>query len=173
MILRYIADIIIVVGCGYVGMIFASRMDARIKQLNDFEAMLRQLSFNIGFLSLPVREAILRAAETQSGAVRKILDNITALMAGRPDISLAEAWSIAVTNYKSSLCLKSSEIEILKEFSNNIGRGDIKETLDSIQLTVAKLKLVADSAVAMRARDGKLYRGMGFLAGMLIVILLF
>lgn len=173
MILRSIAYLIIVLGCGYMGMMFTARMDARIKQLSELLSMLRQLSFNIGFLSLPVAEAVSRAAENQGGAVRKILDEVSAVMRANPDISPSKAWSGALERHSGELCLKKAEIKALEEFSENVGKGDVRETLDGIQMIAAKLKLASDEAAAERAKDGKLYRGMGFMTGILIVILLF
>lgn len=173
MMIKYIADIIIIMGCGYIGVYMAGKINKRITQLNCFEAALKQLSFNIGFLALPIREAVLKASETQEGVTRKILENITGLMLGRPDISLQYAWQKAICNHKDEIFLKDTEILILEDFLHNIGQGDKNETLNSINAATAKLHLASDEAKAEQEKNGKLYKGMGFLAGILIVILLY
>ena len=173
MIIRCLAYSIIIMGCGYIGLYMSSSIDKRIEQLNDFEYMLKQLSFNISFLSLPMQEAIYKVSETQKGVIRKITENVSGLMLGRPDITMQFAWNHAISNYKNSLYLKESEISILEDFSTYIGNGDKDETLACIRAASAKLHLAADSARDERMKDGKLYKSIGFLSGMLIVILLF
>ena len=84
---RWIANIAVVLGCGYIGVVFASRMEARVRQLEALEAMLTQLAFNIGFLALPLSEAMRQAASGQRGVVRRLLEQVTGLLAGRPEIT--------------------------------------------------------------------------------------
>lgn len=173
MTIRFIAYLSIILGCGYIGLYMASAIDKRIKQLIGFENMVKQLSFNIGFLSLPIRDAIYKASETQEGTIKKIAENVSGIMLGRPDVTMQYAWGCAIKNYKDSLYLKESEIMILEDFSVNIGSGGKEETLDCLKATSAKLHLAIDSARSEQLKDGKLYKGIGFLTGMLIVILLF
>lgn len=170
---RWIANIAVVLGCGYIGVVFASRMEARVRQLEALEAMLTQLAFNIGFLALPLSEAMRQASSGQRGVVRRLLEQVTGLLAGRPEITMKEAWEEAIRRQTGGLCLKQPEMDALYAFAAHLGQGDSKDALDNIQLTAAKLKLARESAQAERARDGKLCKGLGFLTGMLIVILLF
>lgn len=169
--LRRIAALTVVLGCGYLGMLFAARMGRRIRQLEGFEAVLTQLAFNIGFLALPLTEALERTVSGQRGEVRGLLEQIVTYMKERPDVTLQEAWKKSLQLHSGRLCLKQPEIEALYAFAAHLGKGDRQDALENIRLTAAKLKLVREGAQAEQARDGKLYRGLGFLSGILIVIL--
>lgn len=173
MMLMLIADVIVVLGCGYIGAVLASRIDSRIAQIDELEKMLAQLAFNIGFLALPMKDAIKRITAAQGGAVYKILKQTSELMEKYPDITVGEAWNEAIKCNKDLLCLKPDELEALRDFTCNIGKGDCQQSLDNIHITAAKLKLAKEEAVGEKNKNGKLYKGTGFLLGMLIVILLF
>ena len=170
--LRYCADIVVILGCGYIGMVLASGMDARIRQLESLERMMMQLAFNIGFLALPLPEAMRRTTETQQGAIRRVLTHVTELMERFPDITMNDAWEEAIRVCKNSLCLEREELTALNEFARHIGQGDSKAELDNIRLTSAKLKLSIEQAREKQKKDGKLCRGFGFLTGIMIVLVL-
>lgn len=172
MILRFFADTIVILGCGYIGVYISSGIDKRINQLEDLENVFKQLSFNIGFLALPLGEAIYSAAKTQKGVIGLITENISKIMLGRPNITLNIAMEHALKNYEDRLYLTEQELQILKDFSVHTGQGGKKETLDTINAVIAKLHLACANADAERQRNSKLYKGMGFLAGILIVILM-
>lgn len=172
MILRYLADALVIFGCGYIGLYLTSAMDARIQQLESMEAMLTQLAFNIEFLLLPLPEAMKRTAESQQGVARLIMQHITGLMQAFPHISVGEAWEESIYACKKNLHLAPEELSALREFAEHIGQGDSKVAANHIRLTQAKLKLCMEQARSKLQKDGKLYSGLGFLSGMLIVLLL-
>lgn len=172
MILRYLADALVIFGCGYLGLHLTSAMDARIRQLENMGKMLTQLAFNIEFLLLPLPEAIKRTTESQQGVVRALMQHITGLMQAFPHISMGEAWEESVYACKRNLHLAPEELSALREFAQHIGQGDSQVASNHIRLTQAKLKLCLEQARAKRQKDGKLYSGLGFLTGILIVLLL-
>lgn len=172
MILRYLADMLVIFGCGYIGVVLASGLDTRIRQLESLEQMLTQLAFNIGFLALPLPEAIRRTAESQEGMIQNVLNQVTGLLQAYPHITMGEAWDESIRACRGDLCLKQEELAALQEFAQHIGQGDSEAALNNIRLTLAKLKLSAEQAREKRKKDGKLFRGLGFLTGILIVLLL-
>ncbi len=172
MIGRWIANGIVVLGFGYLGLLFAARLDSRVREIETIEKMLTQLSFYIGFLSLPMAEAIQRTAQGQQGSIRLLLDQINDFLQEYPHLPMDEAWEEAVRRHHRKFYLKEEEIQILLDFSKHLGMGDKETVLNQIRLTNAKLKLVGEEAKMEREERGKLYRGIGFLSGMLVVILL-
>ena len=172
MILRYLLDVFVVFGCGYIGLMLASGLDTRIRQLESLEQMLSQLAFNIGFLALPIHEAIRRTADSQQGAVKDLLNHITGLMQTFPHITMKEAWEEAIRACENSLYLEKEECAAFDDFARSVGQGDREAALDAIHLTSAKLKLSIEQAREKRKKDGKLCKGLGFLSGIFIVLVL-
>lgn len=54
MMAKLIADLVVILGCGYLGMFAAAKGDAGIRRLESIEAVLTYLAFQIGFMKLPL-----------------------------------------------------------------------------------------------------------------------
>ncbi len=173
MMLKWLANIVVVLGCGYIGVVLASRIDTRIRQLKALESVFGQLAFNIGFLALPFPEALHRAAQSQRGVIRELIAEIANVMREKPELSPDKVFEFIIPHIGGRLCIGEEEIELIREFLAYAGRGDSQNTMDGIRLTLAKLRISVDEAENQRQRDGKLYRGLGFMAGLLIVVILF
>lgn len=167
-----IADIIVILGCGYIGLFFAFSINNRITQLEAFEKMFTILAFDIEYMALPINEAISRLSNVSDGVVRKILVQTSEFLSIYSNIPFSDAWCRAVQLFKRELFLQKEEINALYDFSKNIGIGDCKQAVNSISMTIAKVKLAKDNALSERDKKSKLYKGAGFLFGILIVLLL-
>ncbi len=170
--LRCLLDLFVIFGCGYIGVILASGLDTRICQLESLGQMLNQLAFNIEFLSLPIHEAILRTADSQHGTVKELLNQVTELMQKYPHITMREAWEEAIRACREGLCLKEDEFATFDVFAKYVGQGDKKTALDAVHLTSAKLTISIEQAKEKQKKDGKLCKGLGFLSGVFIVLVL-
>lgn len=169
-ILRFSAAVILILGGGYVGCLAASPFSVRVEQIELFRLALTQISFNIGFLKLPITRAIEEAAKARKGAVGRILLNAAEKMR---DAEPFDAFSEAIEQNKTYLCMTDADTEIIREFAENLGKGDTESELNNIKAACAKLKLAYDLADAERVKNVKLRRGIGLLGGILAAILLF
>ncbi len=167
-----IADIIVILGCGYIGMSFASRMNDRISQLEEFEKIFSLLAFNIEYMAIPINEAIVKVRSSASGVIRNILEQTLEFLAIYNDIPFSDAWRRAVKMSERDLFLTKEEIKILLDFSLDVGKGDCEHTVNSVKLTIAKIKHAKETAIAEKNKNSKLYKGTGFLLGIFIVLIL-
>ena len=172
MILQYLADMTVILGCGYLGVLYGAKTDRRIRELENLEQMLTQLMFNISFLSLPLAEAIRRTAQSQQGSIRYLLEQVTGLLDTYPHITMREAWAESIRACRGGLSLNPEDLYALESFAENIGMGDCENAKSNIQLTLARLKLNCEQAREKKQKDGKLCKSLGFLSGILIVLLL-
>ena len=169
---RLILYIVIISGCGYIGMAIAGRIDKRISQIKALEAILTQLGFQLGFLAVPFKEALSKAAVCQRGAVRELMEKTVEILSNNPEYSAGEAFEGALRECEEFLYISQAEKEIMREFMVQTGRVDIQRTMDGIKVTSAKLKLAREENEARKNHDGKMYKGLGNLAGIFIVVLL-
>ena len=170
--LMLIADIIVILGCGYIGMSFAYRINSRISQLEEFEKMFSLLVFDIGYMAIPINEAIIRVQSSVSGVVRSVLEQTMEFISMYNDIPFSDAWCRAVKMENRDLFLTKEELNTLFDFSRNVGKGDCEQAVNSIKVTIAKIKLAKENAIAEKNKNSKLYKGAGFLFGILIVLIL-
>lgn len=169
--IKILASAAVIMGGGYIGILFASTLDMRVKQLEQIRLAIEQLGFSIGFLKMPLSDALFGAGKSRDGAVGRILSGAADKI--KKNISPSAAFERAVLENRSSLCVLKEDLEILMEFAKNLGTGDTDSELSNINAACARLKIAQATAEADRGRRGKMWRGIGFLFGMLIVVLLF
>lgn len=169
--MRWIAGACVVLGCGYVGVSYAGGAEMRIRQLKTLEQILCQLEFNIDFLLQPFPGALKKVAGSYPGALGQLLWSAADRVERTPNLPFEKSVQQALEE-TAGIRLKAEEREILLEFFRHTGQGDREKTRDGIRLTGAKIRVVREQAEEEREKDGKLWRSMGFLGGLLIVLLL-
>lgn len=112
-----------------------------------------------------------RAAQGRDDGVGRLFQKMADGMCRHPNLRPEEAFAAAV-NHQSEISLSHWEQEQLEELFSRMGKGDSQAALDGIRLTSAKLKLEREAAEAKQAKDGKMYRGLGFLGGMFLVLIM-
>lgn len=169
---KVIASVIVIIGGGYIGMLMSSRLSVRIMQIEEIDNAVTQLGFNISFLKMSVAKAVLSVAKSRSGAIGEILKEASVQMTksnATPDIAFKRA--VAINGHR--LCITESDRNILKEFVENLGKGDTESEMNNINAVRAKLKVAEGEARGEKEKKGKLWQGAGLLGGILIVVLLF
>ncbi len=165
------AAAIIVLGGGYIGRLAASCYTVRTAQLEQFLEALAQLEFSIGFLKLPAAQALSRAGGSRRGAVSRILKEAAEDISDLKKTPY-EAWGDALNRNGSSLCITDEDAEILMQFADNLGGGDVESERSNIRAARAKLELARRDAKAESERMCRLLKGAGMLGGMLAAVLL-
>ncbi len=172
MILKILAAASVIMGGGYIGIIFSSKLDNRAKQIEQFRLAIAQIGFNIKFLKMPVGMALSNAAKIRHGVVEGIFSS-AAEDISKKSIATATAFERAVLKSRDKLCISKEELEIISDFAENLGKGDVESEINNINASCAKLELARENAENLYAQKGKLYRGLGLLGGILLVIVLF
>ena len=82
--MRLIACAVILAGCGYLGAVFAGAFKKRTESLMLMSDALRQLEFDIDFLSVTLAESFERIALNFDGAVGQVFEYTAARMKKAP-----------------------------------------------------------------------------------------
>ena len=168
--LKAVSAMVIVLGGGYIGSLFASRYSVRVVQLQQLSDALEQLSFNIGFLKMPAAKALDETGRSGRGAISSVLSYASEkIAAGQTPFA---AWESAMRHCSGKLCITEEDSEILFVFAQSLGIGDVESELSNIKAALARLKLAHANAEAERDRMSRLTGGAGYLGGMLVAVIL-
>lgn len=173
MMLRALASAAVILGCGFAGISFAARQQLRVRQIDAFLEFLKAIEFDIVFLRLPAEECLKRTASGSCGVIRSILIDAGEYLGIHKEAKFSEGWKYAAEKHKASICAGNDCMDILLEFAGRFGSGNDEQEKNNIDYTAAKLSYIRNGLSERLASDMKLYRGLGFLCGILIVILLF
>ncbi len=172
MIIRVLCGIIIVLGFCYLGFLYAERLKKRIYQIEWFCDGLSVLAFNIRYMNYPMAEAFEYAGKNSSDVVSEIFNQCAKIMQNDRSKSAGEVFAITIDDKIKALNISKDEVEILKSFSKTLGDCDREAEINNIE--TAKLRLNASLADAKDdvLKKVKMSRGVGFLLGLFIVIVL-
>lgn len=171
-IIRITASVVLILGGGYLGMLAASVFSVRERQLNRLVSVLTRLNFNIAFLHMNIADAMFNASETNRSVVHKLFCTASEYIR-RDGIPPASAFERVLRSLKDELCLTRDDTGIILEFAENLGSGDPESETRNIKAACAKLTVAANEAKGESEQRGKLWRGLGFLGGILTAIILF
>lgn len=172
MILRIFASGIVLLGCAYLGLLFAASYKKRVMQLAEFENALIQLEFDIDFLNIPLADSLKKIERNCEKGVKDVFAYIRERIETDRCINMQSLWKRALSKFKEELFLSDDDKKILIDFSKNLGSGDRINEKNNIKLTLARLGIVGEEAREIAARNSKMCRGLGLLAGIFIVIVL-
>lgn len=172
MIARFAAGLTVLLGCGYFGILLASNYTKRVRQITEFEEAIKQLEFDIDFLNLPLLESLEKTVRSVQGTVKEILRYICERMCEDRCADSERIWHRAFKKFRYELAMTDDDVKILLDFSKNLGSGDKYSEKNNIRATLMKLKLAEDEAREIAKTNVKMYRGLGFLTGIFIVLIL-
>lgn len=170
--IRLILGIIIVLGCGYLGIYYSSDFKVRVSSIEELKTVLQRLEFNISFMNLPLGDAIYKMLATQTGSMQNILKFVANEIKSDRFQSMERIWQEAFENYGNELKLKKEDVEIILEFSKNLGKGDRQSEINNIRAALARLELKHEEAVTSAKENVRLFRSIGLSCGVFIAIIL-
>ena len=177
--IKILSAFIIVAGCSYIGMIRASRLSGRAKQLSRLIFALNSLESDICFKRKPLKEAFESTAYFEDGVIGALFGEAAKTMvspetfSGDERISApAAALGAAIEANRSKLCLTDGDLQIITSLASQLGSGDCETEAANIKAAVEKLKRCEADAAEFKNKYYKLYASLGLFGGLFIVIIL-
>ena len=164
--------LIIIMGSAYIGITYASKYEIAVKQTEAFANSMKMLEFDISFLRLPLHEAFERISKNQSGTVKKIYSFLSNELKEGRSTSVGALFRTAVEKYSSELEVSENTKNVLLDFCNCIGHMNAENEIANIKACYVKLKYYEDEARQIAGKTVKMYRGLGLLGGIFIVLIL-
>lgn len=171
MIVKLIGASLILIVCTVIGFEISSRYRQRPKQIRQFRTALQALEAEIMFGHIPLKEASIRLSKQLPSPINQFFDHFSQLL-DISDIQVKTAWNNSLENITGFTDLKKSDIEILSQFGETLGKHDRYQQQKQIKLTMAHLEREEDEALDMQGKYEKMVKNLGFLIGLLIIILL-
>ena len=170
--LKLFAALIIIFGFAYGGMLLSLRYKKRVAQLEELIDALNFMEFDIDFKQLHLSDSIERIGKSCKGGLRDVFLYVFDHMSKEKCTDMEKVWRKAVDRFREELFLNAEDIEILLDFSKRLGFGSKEHEKNNIKLAMAKLSIALDEARNLSKKNSKMFRGLGFLVGLFVVIVL-
>lgn len=171
--LRIVGAMCIVAGAGGFGCLMAAGLSARVAAIERLSAALQHLESDITYASLPLAEALERAARAAGGEAGSFLRAVAHALAQNDGRPLARIWREAVTACAEDLMLAPVETEAMARLGAVLGGSDRQDQQKHLALARASLARFQAEAEAREARAKRVWQYLGFSLGAMAAIILY
>jgi stage III sporulation protein AB len=165
-------SIIILTATGFLGYYLSADCKKRPVQLRELQSMLAMLENQICFLSDVLAEAFERVCRSTKSEVGVFFSTAAEKLKTSAGITAFEAWEQAVRDNIGKTALNGDDGEILISFGKMLGNSDTEGQIRNIRLAVSQLKLQEQAAEEKREKHEGMFRSLGILFGLALVIIL-
>ena len=166
--IRLAAIILICLSSSLIGIYYGGKIPRRLAHLAEFKKCLLMLSSEIEFAVNTLPQAFVNIAHRSLLYEAFFLKITEGLDAGQ---SMAQAWAGGCPQLEQS-CLAEEDISHIAALGGFLGSIDKELQINSIEMLIFSINNTAETLEPEGIKNKKLYRGLGTLMGLLIVIIL-
>ena len=168
--MRLLGAVLVIAGCGALGLCGVARLDGRVRDLGELAAGLDALQRELGWRLAPLPDALETAAKALRGPAADFFRRC-AQCAGQTDgQSFQQVWQDSLN--AAPLRLAAEDRDLLERLGPVLGRYDGDSQRLALEDAAAGLRSLQGSAADDRSRLGRVYGVLGMTAGLLLAILL-
>lgn len=153
--------------CSMIGVLKSKKYVYRVNELREFKNALNIFKSKVNFTYEPIPEIFEQISKNSTpnigGVFKKASYNMNFKSAG-------EAWNTAIET--DILNINTEDRNILKDLGKLLGKTDLKGQVNQIDLTSSFLDDQIKKAEIEREKNEKMYRTLGMILGLGIVIIL-
>ena len=168
--IRYIFLLLIFAGSTSVGYILSKRFKNRTIELKDLKSALNIMKNKIKFTYKPLEEIFEEISVLTKGG---IADLFSKAHKNIKTINAKDAWNQAVEDTKDLLNFNKEDLNLVKSIGNMLGKTDVEGQVSELNLSIGFIDTQIEKAEAECKRSEKMYKSLGTIIGLAIVIILF
>lgn len=168
-VVKYIGLLLIFISTSGIGVLISKKYSSRVKELTELKNSLNIFKTKIKFTYEPIPDIFSQISGMTNENISKIFIEANEKM---KDKTAGQAWIEAIDDIKSKLNLNEEDINVIKGLSKLLGKTDIDGQVSEIELTSSFIDVQIEKAERDRIRNEKLYKTLGMITGLTIVIIL-
>lgn len=134
---------------------------------------LGMLETEIGFGLTPLPEALNKVGIRIGGCVGEFFAKVIAKLNNEYSLTAGEAWEECLEDLKEEVSLFPGDLDILRSFGYTLGISDREDQIKNLKLAQEQLKTQEHSAEKLQESNQRMWRTVGFLAGLAVVFILY
>jgi len=171
--LKLVGAAMVVAASGLSGMAVAGNYSRRPRELRSLRSALQMLETEVAYGATKLAEAMSQVADRCDNAVAPLFSLSAAELSSIACITAAEAWGKSLDSYYPGSALKPQDLLILRNLGSSLGISGREDQIKHLRLAMEQIE--AETAVAEEeaARNVKLWSYLGFLGGLVVVLVLY
>lgn len=159
--------LIVFLACAYIGRVISSQYKNRVEELKEMKKSFLALETKMKYTYETLPEIFIEIGKGLKPNIGEIFKNASIQMQEK---TAKEAWKEAIDKSKTSM--KKEDLEVLKGFGKLLGKTDMEGQVSQIELTNGFLETQIEKAEKELVKNEKLYKTLGTVFGLALVILL-
>lgn len=168
---KLIAGALVVFASSMTGFSMARRYRDRPRHLRAMQSVLQGLATEISYGATPLPEAFAHLGRTSQPPVADLFVTAAETLS-QPGSTANDAWQQGLEQLAASSALLKSDLTILSQLGNLLGLSDRQDQERHLLLTVQQLAREEVRAEEARQSNERMWRYLGVLSGILLVIVL-
>ena len=155
-----------------IGFFIANRYSVRVRELEDLAIALEIFETKISYTYDNLIDTFTYISENLKTKVYRIFFITAEHLRESKNMSAGDVFRNVVDDEKIFLELNEKDTEILKGLSVSLGQTDLENQIKNIRLTLQMINTQLKEAYEEKGKNFKMYRNMGVLTGLVLIILL-
>lgn len=156
----------IFLSCSLIGILISKKYTNRVKELNEFKNALNMFKTKIRYTYEPIPEIFQEISENLEPNVGFVFNQAAQKM---NKLAAGEAWELALK--MDNLNIEEEDRNALKNLGKLLGQTDLDGQISQIEMTSSFLDNQIKLAEEQKNKNEKMYRTLGMIMGIAIVII--
>lgn len=156
-----------------IGFVQASRFTSRPRQIRQLIYALTRLETEIGYGFTPLPDAIGRSAAMLQEPAAGLLRGVKRRLDEESELTFRECWEQAAIEIWPNTAMRQTEQAALVRLGSALGISDREDQMKHLKLAMQQLQAEEEIAREDASRFSRMWKSLGVLTGLLVVILIF
>ena len=171
--IKFIGCIIVILGTTYMGFYKCFCMQSRVRRLKAFKDTFIMIKGHIGFAGMNMQEIFETiSCVAESEHIKEFYKYVSTQLTKKEDIDFYHVWENAVITHIKGVYLNDKDCFVIEKIGRMPVYLDGESQIKVIDMTVFELDRLIENAQEDIKQKGKVYKCLGVMAGIFIVILL-
>lgn len=170
--LKWIGAVCVCVACGGIGFCMARELKERRELLAELRRCLLMLKGEISFGAATLPQCFCVVGARTNGFFRLFFTEIGDALQTQPQTTLCEVWQQQVQCVFAHSALTAEDLEWLSQIGERLSAPDAKTQAETLDYLVGQAKQLEEAAQSAYTAKARLFRCVGTMSGLLIVLLL-
>ncbi|NLC77629.1 MAG: hypothetical protein GX750_08430 [Clostridia bacterium] len=171
--MKLIGALLILSASTAMGILAGRRLAARPRQLQRLRNDLMYLETEINYGATPLPEALGKLVKYSQWPVTVLWQETLSSLANGEGLMAEEAWRHGIHSFAEKADLTKTDLAVLRDFGTGLGMTNRHEQLKKFKFIQEQLGSLHSQAEVLRARHERMWRTMGILGGIALIILLY
>lgn len=171
--LKILGAILILITTSWMGSMGGKKLSSRVRELQKLRNDFTYLEIEVSYNATPLPQIFEKLAVLDFKPVNLLWQELLIHFNNGEGLLAEEAWQKALDIFSLHTNLNKGDLNILRDFGPGFGLTGRQEQLKKFQLIHELLRVQQYEAEANRQKNERMWRSMGLLGGLALIILLY